>query len=116
MLFDFHLHFIQCKFILPVFFKNKFTSLTYGYLICLSLLCFCGESSSMSAYPCIILISHCNLQENYRMGGSFVWPTVAEVAEYRRKVRKAILDVIDNTPLELPVTQESKWVRLTKCT
>jgi len=45
------------------------------------------------------------------MGGSFVWPTVAEVAEYRKKVRKAILDVIDNTPLELPVTQESKWVR-----
>ncbi|XP_073227915.1 uncharacterized protein [Porites lutea] len=47
--------------------------------------------------------------ENYRMGGSFVWPTVAKVAEYRKKVRKAILDVIDNTPLELPVTQESKW-------
>ena len=45
------------------------------------------------------------------MGGSFVWPTVAEVAEYRKKVRKAILDVIDNTSLELPVTQESKWVR-----
>ena len=48
------------------------------------------------------------------MGGSFVWPTVAKVAEYRKKVRKAILDVIDNTPLELPVTQESKWVRRTK--
>ena len=66
----------------------------------------------MSADPSIILISHCtSLQANYRMGGSFVWPTVAEVAEYRKKVRKAILDVIDNTPLELPVTQESKWVR-----
>ena len=48
------------------------------------------------------------------MGGSFVWPTVAKVAEYRKKVRKAILDVIDATPLELPVTQESKWVRRTK--
>ena len=48
------------------------------------------------------------------MGGSFVWPTVAKVADYRKKVRKAILDVIDNTPLELPVTQESKWVRTTK--
>ena len=48
------------------------------------------------------------------MGGSFVWPTVAKVAEYRKKVRKAILDVIDTTPLELPVTQESKWVRRTK--
>ena len=85
--------------------------LTYQYLILfifVVLLC----SSSMSADPSIILISHCtSLQENYRMGGSFVWPTVAEVAEYRKKVRKAILDVIDNTPLELPVTQESKWVR-----
>ena len=48
------------------------------------------------------------------MGGSFVWPTVAKVAEYRKKVRKAILDVIDTTPLELPVTQDSKWVRRTK--
>ena len=44
------------------------------------------------------------------MGGSFVWPSVSEVAEYRKKVRQAILDVIKNTPLELPVTQESKWV------
>ena len=100
-------------FILPIFFKNKCTSLTYWYLILfifVVLLC----SSSMSTYPCTTLISHGNLQENYRMGGSFVWPTVAKVAEYRKKVRKAILDVIDNTPLELPVTQESKWVRTTK--
>ena len=49
-------------------------------------------------------------QENYRMGGNFVWPKVSEVAEYREKVRQTMLDVIDNTPLELPVTQESKWV------
>lgn len=47
--------------------------------------------------------------ENYRMGGSFVWPKVSEVAEYRRKVRQAMLDVIENTPLDLPVTQESIW-------
>ena len=96
-------------FILPVFFKNKHTSdISISHLfIFVVLLC----SSSMSADPSIILISHCNLQENYRMGGSFVWPTVAKVAEYRKKVRKTILDVIDNTPLELPVTQESKWVR-----
>ena len=85
--------------------------LTYQYLI-LSIFVVLLCSSSMSTDPSIILISHCtSLQENYRMGGSFVWPTVAEVAEYRKKVRKAILDVIDNTPLELPVTQESKWVR-----
>lgn len=44
------------------------------------------------------------------MGGSFVWPRVSEVAEYRKKVRQAMLDVIENTPLELPITQDSKWV------
>lgn len=47
--------------------------------------------------------------ENYRMGGGFVWPKVSVVAEYRKKVRQSMLDVIENTPLELPVTQESKW-------
>ena len=44
------------------------------------------------------------------MGGSFVWPKVSEVAKYRKKARQIMLDVIENTPLELPVTQESKWV------
>ena len=45
------------------------------------------------------------------MGGGFVWPKVSEVADYRKKVRQAVLDVIENTPLKLPVTQDSKWVR-----
>ena len=45
------------------------------------------------------------------MGGQFVWPKVSEVADYRKKVRQTMLDVIENTPLELPVTQDSKWVR-----
>ena len=44
------------------------------------------------------------------MGGNLVWPKVSEVAEYRKKVRQTMLDVIENTPLELPVTQENKWV------
>ena len=48
------------------------------------------------------------------MGGSFVWPKVSEVAEYRKRVRHVMLEVIENTPLELPVTQESKWVRWTR--
>ena len=48
------------------------------------------------------------------MGGSFVWPKVSEVAEYRKKARQAMLDVIENTPLKLPVTQESPWVSQTK--
>jgi len=47
--------------------------------------------------------------ENCRMGGGFVWPKVSEVADYRKKVRQAVLDVIENTPLKLPVTQDSKW-------
>ena len=80
---------------------------------CLSLLCFCAHQACLHI-PVLLWSLIVNLQENYRMGGSFVWPTVAKVAEYRKKVRKAILDVIDNTPLELPVTQESKWVRRTK--
>lgn len=45
------------------------------------------------------------------MGGSFKWPTVVEVAEFRKKTRQVILDVIENTPLELPVTQDSQWVK-----
>ena len=44
------------------------------------------------------------------MGGSFVWPKVWEVAQYRQKVRQAVLDVIEDTQLELPITQESRWV------
>ena len=58
------------------------------------------------------MMSSVTFQENYRMGGGFVWPKVSVVAEYRKKVRQSMLDVIENTPLELPVTQESKWVCL----
>lgn len=44
------------------------------------------------------------------MGGSYQWPSVEETVQYRREVRQIILDIIDETPLELPVTMESKWV------
>lgn len=44
------------------------------------------------------------------MGGDYKWPTVAEVKEYRLKVKKLINDVIDRTPLELPVKWDSKLV------
>ena len=44
------------------------------------------------------------------MGGSYKWPSVSEVMDYRRKVKEVILDVIDNAPLELPVTQDHPWV------
>ena len=44
------------------------------------------------------------------MGGSYKWPSVSEVLDYRRKVKEVILDVIANAPLELPVTQNHPWV------
>ncbi len=45
------------------------------------------------------------------MGGSFKWPSVHDVLSYRDKVRGVVNKVIDNTPLQLPVTQDSPWVR-----
>ncbi|CAK8675649.1 unnamed protein product [Clavelina lepadiformis] len=47
--------------------------------------------------------------ENYRMGGSYKWPTVAEVVEYRQKVRDIVRSVIQERELTLPVTQDSPW-------
>ncbi|XP_071117341.1 uncharacterized protein [Haliotis cracherodii] len=47
--------------------------------------------------------------ENYRMGGSFEWPSLDQVVKYRQKVRNLILDQIDDTPLTLPITAESSW-------
>ncbi len=46
------------------------------------------------------------------MGGSFKWPSVNEVLNYRDKVRGVVNDVIDTTPLQLPVTQDSPWVSI----
>ncbi|XP_048394661.1 uncharacterized protein LOC125456049 isoform X2 [Stegostoma tigrinum] len=47
--------------------------------------------------------------ENYRMGGSFNWPSFLECIEYRRKVRAIVRKVIQETPLELPITVDSPW-------
>ncbi|XP_067893606.1 uncharacterized protein [Heterodontus francisci] len=47
--------------------------------------------------------------ENYRMGGSYNWPKLLECIEYRRKVRAIVRKVIQETPLELPVTVDSPW-------
>ncbi|XP_078074416.1 uncharacterized protein LOC144497273 isoform X1 [Mustelus asterias] len=47
--------------------------------------------------------------ENYRMGGSFNWPSLSESIEYRRKVRVIVHKVIQETPLELPITVDSPW-------
>jgi len=47
--------------------------------------------------------------ENYRMGGSFKWPRLSEVLEYRRQVRELVINIIETAPLELPVTQDHPW-------
>ena len=46
------------------------------------------------------------------MGGCYQWPSVSEVLDYRQRVKKMILEFIDTAPLELPVTMEHPWVRL----
>ena len=45
------------------------------------------------------------------MGGAFEWPPLADVVEYRRNVRNVVINLIRDTPLQLPITMESKWVR-----
>ncbi|ESO92928.1 hypothetical protein LOTGIDRAFT_239568 [Lottia gigantea] len=47
--------------------------------------------------------------ENYRMGGSYKWPTIESVVDYRRQVRNIITNIIEKTPLELPINMESPW-------
>ncbi len=44
------------------------------------------------------------------MGGSFRWPTLPEVMNYRDKVKGVVNDVIDSTLLQLPITPDSPWV------
>jgi hypothetical protein len=46
------------------------------------------------------------------MGGDYRWPTVERVREFRLKVKELILNVIDRTPLELPVKWDSPIVNL----
>lgn len=51
-----------------------------------------------------------HLQENYRLGGSYKWPSFEEVMKYRQAVRKMVIKVIDTLPLSLPITKEHPWV------
>lgn len=46
------------------------------------------------------------------MGGAYKWPSLDEVVEYRKEVRQIILQIIEETPLQLPVTMNSPWVKL----
>ena len=47
--------------------------------------------------------------DSMRMGGSFNWPSLDRILEYRREVRHLILDTIDSSPLQLPITWDSTW-------
>ncbi|XP_064624463.1 uncharacterized protein LOC135485961 isoform X2 [Lineus longissimus] len=47
--------------------------------------------------------------ENFRMGGTIDWPSVQEVYEYRCQVREKILELIDETTLELPIKFEDPF-------
>ena len=46
------------------------------------------------------------------MGGSYRWPTIEQIREYRLEVRQLINKVIDRLPLELPIVWDSPWVRI----
>ena len=45
------------------------------------------------------------------MGGSYQWPSLGEVMEYRGRVREMVIEVIENAPLTLPITWDHPWVR-----
>jgi 5-histidylcysteine sulfoxide synthase/putative 4-mercaptohistidine N1-methyltranferase len=48
--------------------------------------------------------------------GNYQWPSVEAVSEYRDKVKVTVLDLINNMPLTLPITQDSlAWVILMGC-
>ena len=44
------------------------------------------------------------------MGGNYQWPKLEEVVEFRAKVREVVRRVIWETPLDIPVSQDSPWV------
>lgn len=44
------------------------------------------------------------------MGGAYIWPSLSEVLEYRNQVKQVVVDLIDCTSIEVPVTQQSPWV------
>ena len=50
------------------------------------------------------------------MGGSYKWPSIDKVAEFRGDVRRLMRRIIQQTPLELPVTPASPWVCITEIT
>ena len=51
-----------------------------------------------------------DLQEVNRRGKKFQWPSLDDVIDYRRRVRRLVCDVIDRTDIQLPVTIDSQLV------
>lgn len=41
--------------------------------------------------------------------GNYQWPTPAEVKTYRDQVRKQVLELIDNAPLQMPIDWNNPW-------
>ncbi|ESN98975.1 hypothetical protein HELRODRAFT_162449 [Helobdella robusta] len=50
-----------------------------------------------------------NSKEKNRMGEKYEWPRLSEVVLYRRKVRMLVHEVIERTPLQLPISWDSVW-------
>nr|XP_039262070.1 ergothioneine biosynthesis protein 1-like [Styela clava] len=49
--------------------------------------------------------------ENFRMGGSYQWPSVEEARQYRKTVRDIVTRVIEETPLQHPIDHDNPfWV------
>ena len=46
---------------------------------------------------------------NFRLGGVLNWPPLSRIVDYRRRVRKLIIDTIDATHLQLPIKGNSPW-------
>ena len=49
-------------------------------------------------------------QEVDRTGNKFKWPSIDDVIEYRRRVRRLICDFIDRCDIQLPVAIDSQLV------
>ena len=44
------------------------------------------------------------------MGGTYQWPRLSEVMQYRKSVRQLVTDLISSAPFSLPITMDCPWV------
>eukprot|EP00731_Ephydatia_muelleri_P028971 Em0020g615a len=47
--------------------------------------------------------------ENYRLGGTYKWPALKDVLDYRKQVYELLINLINSASLEMPITMESQW-------